>query len=155
MSMNFHVDPESKSFLRDTSLASLRLAIPSVFVLALSSLLLPWLSAKVLVIVPFIIGGLLAVLTYARWGRAACLADLYLWALIFLVAAGSVGARSGACLVLQTVMSGSSLDAVSMTCAPDYQRAAAGLNAATLVLACLAVWLMVRHYTARARKGQG
>lgn len=153
MSMNFHVDPESKSFLRNISLASLRLASPSVLVLALSSLLLPWLSAKVLVIVPFIVGGLLAVLTYARWGRASYLADLYVWALMFLVAIGSVGARSGACLVLQTIMSGSSLNAVSTTCSPNYQRAAAGLNAATLALICLAVWLMVRYYTARARKG--
>jgi len=153
--MNFHIDPESKSFLRSISLASLRLAIPSVFVLALNSLLLPWLSATVLVIVPFIVGGLLAVLTYARWGRASCLADLYMWALILLVALGSVGARSGACLVLQTVMSGSSLNAVLMACGPNYQRAATGLNAATLALTGLAVWLMVRYYTARVRKGQG
>lgn len=152
MSMNFHIDPESKSFLRTISLASLWLAIPSVLVLALSSLLLPWLSAKVLVIVPFIVGGLLATLTYARWGRASCLADLYVWALMFLVAVGSIAARSGACLVLQTIMSGSSMNALLTTCSPNYQRAATGLNAATLALTCLAVWLMVRYYTARARK---
>lgn len=155
MSMNFHVDPASKSFLRNISIASLRLAIPSAFGLALSSLLLPWLSAKVLVIVPLIVGGLLTTLTYARWGRASCLADFYMWALMFLVTIGSVGARSGACLILQAVMSGSSLNAVSTTCGPNYQRAAAGLNAATLALTCLAVWLMVRYYMARARKGQG
>jgi len=151
--MNFHVDSESKTFLRNISLASLRLAIPSALVLALSSLFLPWLSAKVLVMVPFIVGGLLAILTYARWGRTSCLADTHVGALIFLVAIGSIGARSGACLVLQAAISGSSLAAVATTCGPNYQRAAAGLNIATLVLTGLPVWLMVRYYTARARKG--
>jgi len=150
--MNFHIDPESKSFLRNISIASLRLVIPSVLILALGSLLLPWLSARVLVMVPFIVGALLAILTYSRWGRASCLADLYLWALMFLVAVGSVGARSGACVALQAVMKGSSLNAVLLTCGPGYQRAAAGFIGATLVLTSLAVWLIVRYYTARARR---
>lgn len=155
MSMNFHVDPEFKSFLRKISVASLRLAIPSAFGLALSSLLLPWISAKVLMMVPLIVGGLLTVLIYARWGRASCLADFYMWTLMILVAAGSIGARSGACLILQAVMAGSSLSVFLTTCGPNYQRAAASLNTATLALTCLTVWLMVRYYTAHTHKGQG
>ena len=151
--MNFHSDPESKSFLCNISLASLRLAIPSAIALALSSLLLPWLSAKVLVMAPFIVGGFLAILTYARWGRASCLADFYVWALIFLVAIGSIGARTGACLALQVIISGASLNAVAKTCDPNYQQAAAGLNVTALALACLATWLMIRYYTMHTRKG--
>jgi hypothetical protein len=153
--MKLHIDPEAKFFLRTITFASLRLAIPCVIALALGSLLLPWLPAKVLMIVPLIIGGLLAILTFARWGSASCLADLFVWVLISLVGMGSVGARIGACLVLRAVIPGAGRTAVSTTCGPDYQRAAAGLNIATLALAGLAVWLMVRYYTARAPRGQG
>jgi len=150
--MRISIEPQARSWLARQLARSLRCAVIQAVALTSAAMFLPasW-ADQVLAAAGILAGAVGAILLYATWGSASCLADIAVWATALLAASGGFALQYVACSIIQEAVSAGLTPDVPVACVPNYLRANVYGNALALLSGTFVAWVAMRYLTWKAR----